>query len=85
MSQADISFDVSSSSGEVKDATYAAFIEVNKVMRKVKAKPVHLLLPPLDIETLHLSKDVLRVDVQRIVLHQRYRYSAFEPCVHPPT
>ena len=32
-----------------------------------------------------LNKDVLRVDVQRIVLHQRYRYSAFEPCVHPPT
>ena len=31
------------------------------------------------------NKDVLRVDVQRIVFYQRYRYPAFEPCVHPPT
>ena len=55
ISRPDISFDVCQASTRIEDATVADVIVVNKIVRKIKNEPSHVLFPCLDLSSVHLK------------------------------
>ena len=55
ISRLDISFDVCQASTRIKDATVADVLVVNKIVRKIKNEPSHVLFPCLDLSSAHLK------------------------------
>ena len=55
ISRPDISFDVCQASTRIKDATVADVLVVNKIVRKIKNEPSHVLFPCLDSSSVHLK------------------------------